>query len=131
MLLTVLEVNCLVNGLDEADLDVLGGNRHRGGALPQPVSGYHPEQPAASLNFPGSECCFLRMFMPPSSLPLWNVLLSSVCVCLCVCEMVVTIILYSSGLAGSTGRKKKQDRHRTIFAAKHISWGEDSVYLSY
>lgn len=95
-----------MSGLDEADLDVLGGNRHRGGALPQPVSGYHPEQPVASLNFPGSECCFLRMFMPPSSLPLWNVLLSSVCVC--VCEMVVTIILYSSGLAGSTGREKNK-----------------------
>lgn len=60
---------------------------------PASGGGYQPEQPSAWLNLSGSECCFLRMFMPPGSLLLWNVLLWSPSR-MSVCEMVFTIMLY-------------------------------------
>lgn len=34
---------------------------------PASGGGYPPQQPSAWLNLPGSECCFLRMLMPPGS----------------------------------------------------------------
>lgn len=98
ILLAVLEVNGLVNMVSEglcvggADLILVGGLERTlrwcfTSATQWSASGggYQLVQPLAWLNLPGSECCFLRMFMQPSSLLLWNVLLwSPSCVCACV-----------------------------------------------
>lgn len=49
---------------------------------PASGGGYQPQQLLAWLHLSGSECCFLRMFMTPGFLLLWNVLLfSHMCVC--------------------------------------------------